>query len=463
MIKRQKLKYKWMLITTLITFTTILLFCLIIIFFLKDTLRSSEIDEAERSSNDIANLFHSKSLSDISALDLNASLENFQEILIYDDKGRKLIQTSNDDNTLAYDNKIDFKHPERIHIQRSHGINYLVITEPIRSKDFSGYSVLVHSLQNYDNLVKSLYIVALAFGLIATIITAGVSYIFSSQITKPIVTMSNKMNQIRRDGFQNKLELTTNYEETDNLIDTFNEMMYQIEESFNQQRQFVEDASHELRTPLQIIQGHLNLIQRWGKKDPAVLEESLNISIEEVNRITKLVEELLLLTKDRVNHNVLECENVDVNSEIQSRVKSLQHLHPDYTFETHLATKPIQLKINRHQFEQLLLIFIDNAMKYDTEHKYIKIVTQLKNKMIMIDITDHGMGIPKADLEFIFDRFYRVDKSRARSQGGNGLGLSIAEKIVQLNGGMIQVESELQKYTTFKISFPVLNKMNSNF
>lgn len=453
MIKRQKLKYKWMLITTLITFTTILLFCLIIIFFLKDTLRSSEIDEAERSSNDIANLFHSKSLSDISALDLNASLENFQEILIYDDKGRKLIQTSND-NTLAYDNKIDFKHPERIHIQRSHGINYLVITEPIRSKDFSGYSVLVHSLQNYDNLVKSLYIVALAFGLIATIITAGVSYIFSSQITKPIVTMSNKMNQIRRDGFQNKLELTTNYEETDNLIDTFNEMMYQIEESFNQQRQFVEDASHELRTPLQIIQGHLNLIQRWGKKDPAVLEESLNISIEEVNRITKLVEELLLLTKDRVNHNVLECENVDVNSEIQSRVKSLQHLHPDYTFETHLATKPIQLKINRHQFEQLLLIFIDNAMKYDTEHKYIKIVTQLKNKMIMIDITDHGMGIPKADLEFIFDRFYRVDKSRARSQGGNGLGLSIAEKIVQLNGGMIQVESELQKYTTFKISFP---------
>ncbi|MGH2266331.1 histidine kinase dimerization/phospho-acceptor domain-containing protein, partial [Enterococcus faecalis] len=91
--------------------------------------------------------------------------------------------------------------------------------------------------------------------------------------------------EIRRDGFQNKLQLNTNYEEIDNLANTFNEMMSQIEESFNQQRQFVEDASHELRTPLQIIQGHLNLIQRWGKKDPAVLEESLNISIEEMNRI----------------------------------------------------------------------------------------------------------------------------------------------------------------------------------
>ena len=192
-----------------------------------------------------------------------------------------------------------------------------------------------------------------------------------------------------------------------------------------------------------------------GKKDPEILEESLDISIEEVNRITKLVEELLLLTKDSVNSHVLEAENVDINNEIQSRVKPLRHLHPDYQFETHLSNKPIQMKMNRHQFEQLLLIFLDNAMKYDTDNKYIMINTSLKNKVISIEITDHGMGIPKQDLDFIFDRFYRVDKSRARSQGGNGLGLSIAEKIVQLNGGSIQVESEVQKFTTFKINFPL--------
>lgn len=111
--------------------------------------------------------------------------------------------------------------------------------------------------------------------------------------------------------------------------------------------------------------------------------------------------------------------------------------------------------MNRHQFEQLLLIFLDNAMKYDTDNKFITIDTSLKNKVISIEITDHGMGIPKQDLDFIFDRFYRVDKSRARSQGGNGLGLSIAEKIVQLNGGSIQVESEVQKFTSFKINFPL--------
>ena len=89
---------------------------------------------------------------------------------------------------------------------------------------------------------------------------------FQHKLLNRLSVYPNKMIEIRRDGFQNKLQLNTNYEEIDNLANTFNEMMSQIEESFNQQRQFVEDASHELRTPLQIIQGHLNLIQRWGKK-----------------------------------------------------------------------------------------------------------------------------------------------------------------------------------------------------
>lgn len=452
MIKQRKLKYKWMIITTLIMFLTILLFCLVIIFFLKDTLKDGELDEAERSSKDIANLLESKPIDTISPLDISASLENFQEVLIYDHNGKKLFQTANNNATHFYP-AFDKDNHDRIKIMSRNGEDYIVLTETIDTPSFHGYTVLVHSLQKFNNTVGSIYVVALVFCIIATIITAGISYIFSSQITKPIVTMSNKMIQIRRDGFQKKLELTTNYEETDNLIDTFNDMMLQIEESFNQQRQFVEDASHELRTPLQIIQGHLNLIQRWGKKDPAVLEESLNISIEEMNRITKLVEELLLLSKDNVTHSANEHEPVDINIEIRTRIKSLEQLHPDYNFELNLSPKQLLLYMNRHQFEQLLLIFLDNSMKYDTKRKKIKVETQLRNKLITIKITDHGQGIPKADQEFIFDRFYRVDKSRARSQGGNGLGLSIAEKLATANGGYITVDSEVNQYTTFTIQF----------
>ena len=451
-MKNHTLQYKWMTITTLIMFTTIILFCLIIIFFLKDTLREGEVDEAEHSLSDIVNLIQTRPINNISILDLSASLENYEEVIIYNHTGQRIMKSSNE-STIQFIPNNNLQKTDRIQVMRNNGKEYLVITEPLHSPNFKGYSVLIHSLEHYNNLVKSLYIIAVVFGLLATVITACISYFISKNITKPLVTMSNKMNQIRRDGFQNKLELDTSYEETDNLIETFNEMMYQIEASFNQQRQFVEDASHELRTPLQIIQGHLNLIKRWGKKDPAILEESLNISLEEMNRITKLVEELLLLTKDKVNMQSLEKEDVDINEEIQSRIKALQQLHPDYLFEIELEQKPLVVQINRHQLEQLILIFIDNAMKYDKERKHICIKTQLRNKQISIEITDHGLGIPKEDQEFIFDRFYRVDKSRARSQGGNGLGLSIAEKIVSQYGGYISVDSELNKFTTFKINF----------
>lgn len=451
-MKQRKLKTKWMMITTTITFSTIFIFSLIIIFFLSNSLRHNEFTEAERSSSDIVNLFETKQIEDITPLDLNASLGNFQKVILYNDDGNKLMETSND-NTIGYTPNFATKDANQASIKNHHNTEYLTITQRIDSQSFQGYSVIVHSLEDYNTLVNSLYFIALIFGIIATFITAIVSYFFSSQITKPLILMSNKMQQIRRDGFQEKVELNTNYEETDNLIVTFNEMMFQLEESFNQQRQFVEDASHELRTPLQIIQGHLNLIQRWGKKDAAILEESLDISLEEMMRITKLVEELLLLTKDNNNSRDGEIENVDINQEITSRIKSLKQLHQDYKFEFEAFPKPLNIKINRYQLEQILIIFIDNAMKYDQHNKHIHIQTNLRNKQISIEITDHGIGIPKEDIEFIFDRFYRVDKSRSRKLGGNGLGLSIAKKIIELNHGTIQVESEIGKYTTFKITF----------
>lgn len=440
------------MITTTITFLTIFFFSLIIIFFLSNSLRHNELNEAERTSQDIAKLIETKRFEEITPLDLNASLGTFQKVIIYNDQGSKITETSND-HSINFSPDLSTKDTDHIAVRKNHNTNYLVLTRHIDTPKFQGYSVIIHSLEDYNMLVNSLYFIALIFGIIATFITAIISYFFSSQITKPLLLMSNKMQQIRRDGFQEKVELTTNYEETDNLIVTFNAMMFQLEESFNQQRQFVEDASHELRTPLQIIQGHLNLIQRWGKKDAAILEESLDISLEEMGRITKLVEELLLLTKDNTNSTASEQENVEINQEIASRIKSLEQLHYDYTFDFNAYPKALNINIDRYQLEQVLIIFIDNAMKYDQINKHIEIQTNLRNKQISIEITDHGVGIPKEDIDFIFDRFYRVDKSRSRKLGGNGLGLSIAKKIIELNNGTIHVESELGKYTTFKITF----------
>lgn len=454
-MKQRKLKTQWMLVTTSITFLIIFVFSLVIIYFLSITLRDNEINDAEKSADNVSSLLATKSLENVTPLDLNASLGNFQKVMLFDEEGKKIADTSTMSEYINDTKQIKPSKYHSVYVVHLKNANFLIVSHPIDTDKFQGYSVIIHSLASYDSVMHSLVILSVLFGVIAIIVTSTISYIFSAQIAKPIVIMANKMRKIRRDGFQEKLELPTNYEETNDLIDTFNDMMLQIEELFNQQTQFVEDASHELRTPLQIIQGHLNLIKRWGKKDPEILEESLNITIEEMNRITKLVEELLMLTKESTYKDAKDVEPVNVNNEINSRIKSLKQLHPDYTFTFNPSNKPIILDINRYQLEQVLLIFLDNAIKYDIRDKKIDISTTLKNRQATIEITDHGSGIPKDELDFIFDRFYRVDKSRSRKQGGNGLGLSIASKIVSLYNGSIQVKSEVNSYTTFSITFNI--------
>ncbi|GGI42168.1 HAMP domain-containing sensor histidine kinase [Mammaliicoccus stepanovicii] len=451
-MKQQSLKTKWMMLTTTITFIIFALFSMFIIYFISLYLKDQETKVATRSAYDTINLLESKTLGQITSTDINASINDNQKIILYDKFGKQIYEDSHNDH-LDHTPNIKGVNKLKVYETKVHNKTYLVVLSPINTSYFKGYEAIVHPLDSYEAIIKFMIILATLFGLTALFLIALISYIFSSQITKPITILSDKMKQIRRDGFQEKLVATTNYEETDDMIQTFNNMMEQLEISFEQQKQFVEDASHELRTPLQIIQGHLNLIQRWGKNNPEVLEESLDISIEEMDRITKLVEELLLLSKDARTSTGDDIDIVDINYEIQSRIKSLKKLHPDYTFDFNSNYNAIRMNINRFHFEQMLLIFIDNAMKYDTKNKNITINTNLKNRNITLDIIDHGMGIPKKDLEFIFDRFYRVDKSRSRKEGGNGLGLSIAKKLVNSYDGTVKVDSIENEYTKISVVF----------
>ena len=158
-MKNHTLQYKWMTITTLIMFTTIILFCLIIIFFLKDTLREGEVDEAEHSLSDIVNLIQTRPINNISILDLSASLENYEEVIIYNHIGQRIMKSSNE-STIQFIPNNNLQKTDRIQVMRNNGKEYLVITEPLHSPNFKGYSVLIHSLEHYNNLVKSLYIIA---------------------------------------------------------------------------------------------------------------------------------------------------------------------------------------------------------------------------------------------------------------------------------------------------------------
>lgn len=452
--KSQSLRTKWTVLTTTITFIIFMIFSLFIIYLISTYQKEQVALDTQKSVTDISNLFNEKTPGQVTANDIKRAINKNEKVFLYNIDGRNVFSVS---TNSSYTFNIPVKKTEKLEIVQKEieGEQFLLMTTPFRNEHYFGYITLAHSLNEYYNIIQFLILLCSFFGLTALFITALISFLFSNQITKPIRRLSSKMNQIKRDGFQNKLQVSTSYNEMDDMIDTFNEMMSQLESSFDQQKQFVEDASHELRTPLQIVNGHLNLIQRWGKNNPEILEESLTISLEEMNRINKLVEELLLLSKDSNLLETKQTETIDINAEIQGRIHSLQQLKDDFTFEYHSTHEQIKLNFNRFHFEQILLIFLDNAMKYDQVNKHIVIRTSLKNKLVQIEIIDNGEGIPKADIPNIFDRFYRVDKSRARSKGGNGLGLSIAKKLIESYKGQVKIESEVDQFTKVVIQFPI--------
>jgi two-component system sensor histidine kinase ArlS len=452
---RNSLKYKWLRLSTLIISFTYLIFSTLLIYFTSLYLRDLEERALDRSLDELQHIYESQPINTISRNDILTSLYDEQTMILYTRSGN-IVSTEPAGDVADF--AVDFipVSDDVITTLETEDGNYLVGRSNIDSMYWSGFLTVIHPLDNYYLIIRTMVMIALLIGFLSILFTSIVSYFFSTQMVKPIRSIANQLKRIEGEGVSERLSLKTDTEETDYMVTSFNNMMDSLEESFNQQKQFVEDASHELRTPLQIIQGHLKLINRWGKDDPQVLNESLQISIDELHRINKLVEELLLLTKNNPRQ-LEEIESINIVEEINSRVSTMKKVHPDYHFAVEHTHDDIQFKINNHHFEQLLLIFLDNAVKYDTGHKYIITSTEKHEDHFDITIMDHGIGIPEEDLENVFNRFYRVDKSRSRQQGGNGLGLSIARKLIENYKGSVWFESEEGNFTKVIIRFP-LNK-----
>lgn len=454
-MNKQSLKYRWLRLSTLIISVTYLIFSSLLIYFTSMYLKDQEYRSVDRSLEELESLYESQPINTISQNEIYSSLYDRQKMILYTQSGEEVFSATTG-IPMDLDSSFEPVHEREISAMNNDDGSFLEGRVKLDSQYWDGYITVVHPLDYYNSVIRMMVFIAIIVGFLSILFTSIVSYFFSTQMVKPIRNIAYQLRRIESEGFSERLQLETNTEETDYMVDSFNHMMDSLERSYNQQKQFVEDASHELRTPLQIIQGHLNLISRWGKHKPEVLDESLKISIDELQRINKLVEELLLLTKND-GKTVEVTEEAEINEEIKSRVDALRKLHPDYTFTLDLDEQPIKFHINPYHLEQILVIFLDNALKYDHGRKHIIVTTEKKDGHFDIAITDHGIGIPEDEIEAIFDRFYRVDKSRSRELGGNGLGLSIARKLIDNYKGKVWIESEEGHFTKVTIRFPLEN------
>ncbi|TDL34856.1 HAMP domain-containing histidine kinase [Jeotgalibacillus sp. S-D1] len=456
------LRWKWTIAGAASIFLAFSLFSLILIVAMSQWMIQEEESSVDAVLNDLADFYQSRgprvTIDDVyESRDLLEQIyEKGQTIRLYNQDGFEMFTIQNEQTPLS----VPFSpiSQKEITAGKSKNQDVLVGRSPIRSQQFNGYVEVIHPLTMYKSMQNYMILLSLILGVGALLFSGVIAYLMAGRFVSPVVALGLAMRKTQKEGFQQQLDIPVVQDEVGGLVEIFNEMMDELESTFMKQRQFVEDASHELRTPIQIIEGHLSLINRWGKEDPAVLEESLGISIQELDRIKRLVNELLILSKTDREVAVSPDATAVPNKIIQTVTANIKNIHPDRTLAVSLEDEDEVISIDPHHLEQLLIILLENAIKYSSEDKPIEIKTTKSGHFFEISVQDKGSGIPSEHIPYIFDRFYRVDKARSRDQGGNGLGLSIAKRLLTLYNADIAVESKLNMGTKMTMRFPVINQ-----
>ncbi|MDC0705485.1 MULTISPECIES: HAMP domain-containing sensor histidine kinase [Priestia] len=383
--------------------------------------------------------------------------EKNQLIRILDRKGNVITSTSNNVSPNWQQPKT-VKHQE-YKVIRNHDERLLVLRSPIVTDNFTGTVEIVRNMEMSDVFMDKIFLLMLAAGVGSLIFSILGGTILAKKILSNVQALTLTMKKIKTNGLEERVPVNEKNDEFAQLGSLFNELMDSLEDSFLQQKQFVEDASHELRTPLAIIQGHLTLLNRWGKNDAAVLDKSLKSSLKEVERLTNLVQDLLELSRaENSLINPVDVEPINVLATVQHVVRNFEVLYSNYEFKIRYSHENLYVNISSRHLEQILIILLDNAVKYSKkEEKEVVIDCSLINEKVSLKVMDKGIGIPEEDIPYILNRFYRVDKARSRKQGGLGLGLAIAKRWIEKYHGTINIESKEGEGTNVTILLPLFN------
>lgn len=297
--------------------------------------------------------------------------------------------------------------------------------------------------------------VIIGISLLMIIVVISISIFLSQKISKPIIVVSKMTDFIKHGGYDQTLEYESSIVEIDNLINSINELSKELYKMEEMRKKLTSDISHELRTPLTSIQTHLEaMIDGIWEPSP----ERLNSVNEEVIRLSHLVNQLKNLAKYDNEKNKLEISEVDLKQLIKNIVYNNQSFAFEKNIKIEYDLEEIIAKVDKEKISQVMVNLISNAIRYTncnckTEGKII-IKLYKENDFIKINVKDNGIGIPKESLDYIFERFYRVDKSRCRNTGGTGVGLTICKSIIDLHKGKIEVKSKINQGSEFIITLP---------
>lgn len=306
-----------------------------------------------------------------------------------------------------------------------------------------------------DSFVRQLALL-LGLGLpIVVLVTAGGGYVLVRRALRPVDQMASKAELITQHNLGERLPVAPTGDELERLAESLNRMITRLDDAFQNSRRFVADASHELRTPLTILRGELeNLVREPRAQDE--LADRLGSLLEEVERLSKIVERLLALSKLDAGEAQSEWVRFDLAVMATATADQMILLAEDKRISmTREADAPVAVEGDRARLKQVVVNLLDNAIKFTPEGGAVHMRVAAVGRQAVLEINDTGIGIPEDALPHIFDRFFRVDPSRSRQPDGAGLGLSIVRSICNAHGGAVEVESALGRGSRFRIKLPL--------
>lgn len=317
-----------------------------------------------------------------------------------------------------------------------------------------GFLQISRSLEDMRDTLKLLVSILIGGGALALLVTAaGVAGLSGTALAPIDQVVRTAQGIVRAEDLGQRVPVPPTQDEVHQLTVTINELLARMEKLFTTQRRLVADVSHELRTPLAAMQGNLDVLARGAHRDPDLLNESLTDMRQETTRLIRMVNDLLLLAQSEARVE-MRAEPVELDMlllEVHREMRSLAsgvHLRIG-------AEDQAVVQGDRDRIKQALLNLGINALQHTPAGGTVTLSLEHRSGYACLLVQDTGSGIAPDDLELIFERFYRTDRSRSRLGGGAGLGLAIVKRIVEAHNGSVTVESELERGSTFTMWLPV--------
>ena len=322
--------------------------------------------------------------------------------------------------------------------------NKLVI-EGIKLQD-NYYAFVTASLEPLTAATSILISQLIYVSILVLLFSFIIGYFVSKKISKPMLSISKNAKLMSKGNYDFTFKTDSNISEIVELTDTLESAKEELEKTDDLRRELLANVSHDLKTPLTMIKAYAEMVRDLTYNDKEKRENNLNTIIEEVDRLNLLVNDILELSKAEAGVNSLEIKSFDLNKLIKKIIKRFDCFDVNFEYQ---SKENLYVLADESKIEQVIYNLISNAINYVGKDKIIIINITPKKNTFLVEIIDHGKGIKDDEIDKIWDKYYKIDKSHQRNNVGTGLGLSIVKGILKNHDFIYGVKSELNKGTTF--------------